>query len=272
MEADELKERIAAFPIWQYEFEFDNGVKTPVGDRKKITRNKQRRSYFFEALLHLTGGSLDGRRVLDLGCNAGFWSLQAIEAGAEFVLGIDGKDSYIDQANLVFDAKGIDSARYRFENGNIFEHEFNERFDVVLCLGLLSVVAKPVELFELMASLDPELIVIDTGLSRLRPACFELSQLGEPQNAVDHTMVLVPTRRAVAELADQFGFSTIALAYNTAADPTGMEDYASHRRLAFICSRTASLGVLAADEPSSHSQWMATLTSITTRVSSRLGR
>ena len=34
---------------------------------------------------------LKGKRVLDLGCNAGFWSLNAAEAGADFVLGVDGR-------------------------------------------------------------------------------------------------------------------------------------------------------------------------------------
>ena len=34
-------------------------------------------------------GSLKGLRVLGLGCNAGWWSLKAIEAGCDFVAGID---------------------------------------------------------------------------------------------------------------------------------------------------------------------------------------
>ena len=59
--------------------------------------------------------------MLDLGCNAGFWSLAAIEAGAEFVLGVDARQSYLDQAALVFEAKGIDPSRYRFERANVFE-------------------------------------------------------------------------------------------------------------------------------------------------------
>src|SRR5215212_7167970 len=29
--------------------------------------------YFFDPLVHLLGGSLTGKRALDLGCNAGFW-------------------------------------------------------------------------------------------------------------------------------------------------------------------------------------------------------
>ena len=147
--------------------------------------------------MSVCGGSLQGKRVLDLGCNAGFWSLQAIEAGADFVLGVDDRQDYIEQASLVFEAKGIDPARYRFEQGNVFKHQFAERFDVVLCLGLLSVVAKPVALFELMRGVGAELVVIDTSLSPapLRSGFFEVSRLSEPRNAVDYELVLVPSAR-----------------------------------------------------------------------------
>ncbi len=269
MESNELQERIARFPSWQYEFEFDGGVRTPVADRERVNRHEQRRRYFFEALLRVTGGSLEGRRVLDLGCNAGFWSLQAIDAGADFVLGIDGRDTYIEQANLVFEAKGVDPARYRFEQGNVFGHDLHERFDVVLCLGLLNLVAKPVALFELMTGVGAELIVIDTGLSP-RPGSFvEVSRMLEPRNAVDYAMVLVPTRQAVVHLAGQFGLNTVPLAQNI-TDYTRMEDYRSGRRLAFICSSSVALDALEAERPQPANAWVALAERARTRVSQRL--
>jgi SAM-dependent methyltransferase len=248
VQANELRDRIAGFPTWQYEFEFDGGVRTPVADRSRVRRQEQRRRYFFDALLGVTGGSLKGRRVLDLGCNAGFFSLQAIEAGADFVLGVDARESYIQQSELVFQAKGVDASRYRFEQGNLFEHTFQESFDTVLCLGLLSVVSKPVALFELMSRVGAELIVIDTGLSRFPEGFFEVSRLAEPRNAVDHEMVLVPTRQAVFDLAGQFGYDTVALARKV-TDETSMQDYTSDRRLAFICSKGVPLRGVAVDEP-----------------------
>jgi SAM-dependent methyltransferase len=243
VQADELERRIAAFPGWYYSFEFDNGVTTPVLDPGTVNRHRQRRAYFFQPLLALCGGSLHGRRVLDLGCNAGFWSLQALEAGADFVLGVDARQMHVDQANLVFKAKGADPARYRFQTGNVFEHELAERFDVVLCLGLLDHVAKPVELFELMTRAGAEIIVIDTEVSRSRTSVFEVDSLYDHEKVVDHRLVLIPSRDAVAELAAQFGFDTVTLAQNM-TDYTGMSDYRRRRRLAFICSRQASLEAL----------------------------
>lgn len=239
----ELRERIAAFPRWHYRFDFDDGVSTPVLDRGRINRHEQRRRYFFDALLRVTGGSLSGRRVLDLGCNAGFWSLQAIDAGAEFVLGVDVQQVHVEQANLVFEAKGVDRDRYRFERGDLFTHELAADFDVVLCLGIMEHVAKPVELFEVMERSGAELIVIDTALSRRRSSYFELATLYEPDEIVDRALVLIPTIDAVIELAEELGFAAIPLEQNI-TDYAGLDDYRGQRRLAFLCSRETPLDML----------------------------
>jgi tRNA (mo5U34)-methyltransferase len=257
MEADELRDRIAAFPRWQYRFEFANGVTTPMPDPSMINRQEQRRRYFFEPLLSLTGGSLGGHRVLDLGCNAGFWSLHAIEAGADFVLGIDVRQAYIDQANLVFETKGIDRARYQFDRHDLFDFAFRESFDVVLCLGLMEHVAKPVELFDLIARVGAEIVVVDTEVSRSRASLFEVDSLHDGEGVGDNQLVLLPTRRALIELASEFGFATVPLEPNI-DDYAGMSDYHRQRRLAFICAKQASLDGLPREKRQPIMPWWAT--------------
>jgi len=107
--------------------------------------------------------TLSGRRVLDLGCNAGYWSLQAINAGADFVLGVDGRQMHIDQAELVFGAKGHQARSLQIRAR---EHSLSTASksgsNVVFCLGLMYHIAKPMELFELMAGVGAEILVIDT--------------------------------------------------------------------------------------------------------------
>lgn len=255
MDVKQLEDRIAAFAAWHYRFEFDNGVSTPVADRSTINRHEQRRRHFFEPLLALAGGSLGGRRVLDLGCNAGFWSLAAIEAGADFVFGLDGRQTYIDQANLVFEQKGIERSSYSFVRGDVLEHELGDDFDVVLCLGLMDHLARPVELFERMAGVGAQLIVIDTAVSRARTSVFELSSLYDRRDVLaEHPLVLVPSRDALAELAAQFGFATVALALQV-SDFAGMQDYRRKRRLAFICTRDLPTAVVAAEPAPSPIPW-----------------
>jgi SAM-dependent methyltransferase len=246
VQAEELRARIAAFPRWNYCFEFDGGVSTPVGDRARVNRNRERRSYFFERLLAASGGSLRGRHVLDLGCGAGFWALAAIEAGADFVLGVDSKQEYIEQAELVFEAKGIDSARYRFQCEDLFKAGLAGQFDTVLCLGVLDRVDRPVELFELMSGSGADLIVIDSDVSRARSSLFEVSHLYRTRDVSGDGMVLIPSRRAVAELAARHDYETVALALDV-ADYSGMDDYRRERRCAFICSRGRELSGVPAE-------------------------
>jgi tRNA (mo5U34)-methyltransferase len=257
MDAAELEQRIAAFSRWHYRFEFEGGISTPIDDNVDMNRHEQRRRYFFDALLKVNGGSLEGLRVLDLGCNAGFWSLQAIEAGAAFVCGVDGRQMHVEQAQLVFEAKRIDPARYRFEEANIFSHDFREHFDVVLCLGLMYHIAKPVELFEIFDRAAAEMVVIDTAVSFAPSSHFEVnrdSDMDDPRNAVDYEIVLVPNRGALIELAAEFDYKTVPLAHNM-TDYTGMRDYLIRRRLAFICARTKSLDLLTREQPPPVESW-----------------
>lgn len=265
MDAEQLQDRIDSFTSWSYEFEFQGGVTTPLPDRGRVNRQRERRRYLLEPLLSLTGGSLQGRRVLDLGCGPGFWALQALQAGAEFVHGIDARETQIEQAGLVLEANGLDPARYRLEQANVFDAELRDRYDVVLCLGLLSAVARPLALFELMSGTGAELILLESDLAPVPGRLFEVSRLTEPWEVVDHDIVLVPTRDALEALAGRLGYRTVALARDF-ADYTSLEDYRRHRRLGFICSRGPALGSLRAERRQHGNLWAASVQAAAERV------
>jgi SAM-dependent methyltransferase len=235
LRGEALARRLQEFPDWLYEFDLGEGVRTPVSNRTLVNRQHERRRYFFDALLRLTGGSLAGRRVLDLGCGAGYWSLAAVEAGADFVLGIDAKPGYLEQARVVFEAKGVQARRFGFELANAVDADPG-RFDVVLCLGLLSFVTRPLDLLAAIARAEPELVVIDTEVSRERLPLFELARPYRSADHVEHPFLMVPSPSALAEVAAHFGLHCVALAPEV-RDWTGMGDYRRKRRLAFICSR-----------------------------------
>ena len=254
MDSEELQERIGAFASWDYLFEFNGGVRTPARDRGRVNRHAQRRNHFFEPLLALFGGTLQGRRVLDLGCSAGFWALAAIDAGAEFVLGLDLSLEHLEQAELVFAAKHVDPARYRFEQADVLAHEIREEFDVVLCLGLLDHIPKPVELFERMAATGAEALVVDTAISRSRASIFEVSRLYKAADVPGDGLVLIPSRAAMADLARRVDMRCVPLALNV-THWAGMQDYRRRRRLAFICARTLHLEGLAREPAPSTLPW-----------------
>lgn len=252
MRDEAIREKIASFPRWHYRFDL-KGHPTPIFNERKAQRHPQRKAYFFDPLVQLFGGSLAGKRVLDLGCNAGFWSLCAVESGCDFVLGIDGRQMHIDQANFVFQAKEIEEDRHHFLAGNIFETDLRRfgTFDIVLCLGLMYHISKHVDLMERIDAVNDDVLVVDTALSRAPGSFLELRRepLDDPRNAVDHALVMRPTKQAVRDLAEEFGYSVVTLEpdfRNEKDEPEwcGSPDYRDGWRRAFLCAKKTDLSRL----------------------------
>jgi tRNA (mo5U34)-methyltransferase len=281
MDSTEIEQKIASFERWHYRFDLA-GHQTPIWDESRINRHEQRKRYFFSPLIELFGGSLAGKRVLDLGCNAGFWSLAAVDGGADYVLGVDGRQMHVDQANFVFEVKGVDEPRYDFVVADIFDLDPVEmgEFDVVLCLGLMYHISKHIPLMEMISAVNRDVLVIDTTLSLAPGSYLKLrsEKLDSPRDAVDYELAMAPTRRAVVDMVELFGYS-VAMLKPRFSDYTGCRDYKQGRRRAFLCARQTDLGRLAADtEPAGawlrpiDLLWMAQRTTTLARKKARPSR
>jgi SAM-dependent methyltransferase len=244
----EIVNRINQFDIWQYQFDL-KGHLTPIRDKPKINRHGQRVKYFFDPLVSLLGGSLAGKRILDLGCNAGFWSLLAIQHGCARVVGIDGRQMHVDQANFVFSVHEIPADRFAFIQANVFDIDFKSlgSFDIVFCLGLLYHVSKPMELIEKIASASSDILVIDTRVAKGKGSFIEIrhEDTSDPRHAYDHQLVFRPSRLAVAEMAGQFGYRSMMLKPRF-DNYEGAQVYKKGTRRAFICAKQTELAPLAA--------------------------
>ena len=243
-ETESLRARVQSFPRWHYEIDLGDGVVTPIANPTHVNRHAQRRRYFFAPIVELCGGTLQGKRVLDLGCNAGYWSLAAVEAGADSVLGVDGRQMHVDQSDLVFEARGVDPSRYRFELADIYALDLEgQTFDIVLCLGLLYHVRKPFELMERIATWSNDLLVIDTTLdTRVRGPYFRImgQNVDDPRSSLDAPVALHPTGEAVLELARRHGFDAAMLRPHF-TDWTAAKRYRDGSRRAFICAKRTPL-------------------------------
>jgi tRNA (mo5U34)-methyltransferase len=248
VDVGEVRRRIDSFPVWNYEFDL-GGVKTPALTKNRANRHEQRFRYFFTPLVDLSGGSLKGKRVLDLGCNAGFWSLKAIEAGCDFVLGIDGRAMHIAQANLVFEAKSVETSRYHFIEDDIFVAPLQSfgTFDIVLCLGLMYHVSKHVDLMEKITTVNSDVLLIDTDLDMMPGSYFRArwESTDKPLHATDRGFVMSPTQGAVVELVRAFGYE-VAVLRPQLSDYSGARRYRQGRRKAFLCAKQSPLSSLPA--------------------------
>ncbi len=234
-----LAARIAAFPRWHYAFDL-RGQSTATPGVTKVKRHAQRLSYLFDPLLAACGGSLAGKRVLDLACNAGFWSLHALRRGAAFVQGIEARPMHLEQAELVFEVEGVDPSRFRFVESDLIAASAEPwgRFDVVLCLGLLYHVNRPVELFARIAATNAQFVVVDTALSRLPGPSLELhyESNADPRNALASGFTFWPTSDAVVALATDHGYDARPLE-PAFADWDECEDYRDGARRGFLLTR-----------------------------------
>ncbi|MGC8908673.1 MAG: class I SAM-dependent methyltransferase [Desulfomonilaceae bacterium] len=240
---DEISSRVRSFPRWHYEFDL-KGIKTVTLEANWVNRHAQRRKYFFDPLVKWYGGSLHGKRILDLGCNAGFWSLNAVQAGCDFVLGIDGRKMHIEQANFVFDVHAVPAHKYLFLEDNVFNYHYEKYapFDIVFCLGLFYHINRHIELLRSITSLSPEVLIIDTSLTAMRGSFLKLAKddVNEPRMSIDHALVYYPTAEAVIDLVSEFGFSVVMLK-PLFDDYDGALDYKNGSRRAFVCSSCKAL-------------------------------
>lgn len=79
---------------------------------------------------------LRGKTVLDIGCNAGFYSIEMKRRGAERVLGIDSDERYLDQARLASQTLGYGEIEFR--QLDVYDVKaLGERFDLVIFMGVL---------------------------------------------------------------------------------------------------------------------------------------
>jgi len=243
-----IRERIDSFENWHYDFNLE-GEHTLPPDNKWTRRHRERMNYFFRPLVEMFEGTLEGKRVLDLGCNAGYWSLAAIEAGADYVLGVDGRQMHIDQANFVFELKGVAKRTYDFEIADIFNFDFRPygNFDIVLNLGLMYHISKHVELMEMVAAINDDIHLIDSLLS-IAPGSYlriRSEDLESPRHAVDRELVMSPTKKAMIEMARAFGYD-VAVLKPRFQDYSGSRHYRQGRRKAFICAKKTSLSIISA--------------------------
>ncbi len=78
---------------------------------------------------------MSGRRVLDIGCNGGFYAIEMKKRGAAEVVGIDEDPFYLAQARFAAETLELD---IEFRQMSVYDvAALGERFDVVLFMGVL---------------------------------------------------------------------------------------------------------------------------------------
>lgn len=126
---EETRRRVQELGPWFHNLEL-NGVTTApdhfLGDYPRVKWSR-----FAEAL----PTDLSGRSVLDIGCNAGFYSLEMKRRGAARVVGIDVDDAYLEQARFAAAVTGLEIELVKLSVYDLAA--LKRQFDLVLFMGVL---------------------------------------------------------------------------------------------------------------------------------------
>ena len=166
---------------------------------------------------------LRGKSVLDIGCNAGFYSFEMERRGAARVLGIDTDEHYLRQARFAAEVTGSEVEFRRMAVWNV--GSLCEKFDLVIFMGVLyhlrhpllaldlihEHVAKDLLLFQSMQRGSREVVDVaeDYGFNENCPfdePGFPKMHFVEHKYSHDETNWWVPNRACVEAMLRSSGF------------------------------------------------------------------
>jgi 2-polyprenyl-3-methyl-5-hydroxy-6-metoxy-1,4-benzoquinol methylase len=133
-----------------------------VGDEIKLQRVVQ-------CVLDHTGGTVDGLRVVDLGCGEGIYSVEFARRRAS-CLAVEGREPRAQKVQFVKQVLSLDNLTVAQEDVRNLSVEKHGEFDVVLCLGILYHLGAP-DVFSFVKRLGEvcrRICIVDTRVE-LRP-------------------------------------------------------------------------------------------------------
>jgi tRNA (mo5U34)-methyltransferase len=139
---DQIRRRVTELGQWFHNLDLA-GVKTApdhfLGDYPEVK---------WQRFASSIPGDLTGKSVLDVGCNAGFYSIQMKRRGADRVVAIDTDEKYLAQARF---AARVSGTEIEFRNLSVYRvGELHEKFDLVLFMGVLYHLRHPLLALELL--------------------------------------------------------------------------------------------------------------------------
>ncbi len=189
---------------------------------------------------------LKNKSVLDLGCNCGYWSAKYTQLGACRVVGVEGREITVKQAELYWKVKEfLPQGKYKFLLGDVNKEPLWKEiakyspFEMSLCAGLLYHIPNYRKVLSLLAGHTKEIMLIDTRVVQGKE-----TPVAEKQdlhfNGVDViTPKIVPNLKELLTHIRAIGFQPELL---PAPGPVpnglaGPDDYVKQNRVTIVAKR-----------------------------------
>lgn len=218
VDEDVLRQHIDSLRPWFHNLHL-NGIETApdhfLGDYPEVK---------FASFRDALPSDLTGKTVLDIGCNAGFYSLEMKRRGADRVLGIDTDEHYLRQARFAAQIQGAD---VEFRQLAVWEvGSLKEQFDLVIFMGVLyhlrhpllaldlihEHVARDLLLFQSMQRGSRDITPVNSDYDFNAPAPFDehgypKMHFVEHRYSHDETNWWIPNRACVEAMLRSSGFN-----------------------------------------------------------------
>ena len=237
---EEIRIEFAKYDLWHYAYKFDGGLSFSASHNNPglladaPNRPLQRFRHFMPYLIEAQNGSLRGKRILDIACNSGFWSIQCALLGAE-VVGFDARVELIEQANLIKSIVGVNNIEFRvLDFWDLSPQFLGGTFDIVLNLGILYHLPKPPEALQLTKSMAREHILLDTVVYPSNDSVIKLhwEEPNDIRSASSSGIVANPSKSSIDLMLKHIG---VADWFEIPIRTTDMpRDYLDHRRASWL--------------------------------------
>src|SRR3954463_8842263 len=159
LNADQIQARVRELGPWFHDLDL-NGVRT--------APDHFLGSYpegLWRAIEPVVPRDLTGKTVLDIGCNAGFFSIEMSRRGAARVLAVDHDERYLEQARLAVEVAGARNAELR--RLSVYDiAEVGEKFDLVVFMGVFYHLRHPLLALDLVREHLASNLMLCEGLLR----------------------------------------------------------------------------------------------------------
>jgi hypothetical protein len=215
---------------WFYEYPLPDGGSTKSYAGAEVQAIHETRWAMLRGCLDARVTGDRGRlSALDLASHQGWFAVKMAQAGFGRVLGLDARQSHVDDSRLISQVYGLE--QLAFEQGDVHEQDPESlgRFDVVLMLGLLYHLENPIGALRTCRALCRGLCVIETqvvpGISGfvdygsyrfVRPLKGSFGIVDEtddthgPEASVTG-ICLVPSLEALLWTLEKVGFSSVSV-------------------------------------------------------------
>jgi tRNA (mo5U34)-methyltransferase len=251
---DKISAELQRLQPWFHRIDLGGGVFTKT--ESAIGEPVEHPAPTWETVKACLPGDLSGKTVLDVGCNAGFYSIEMKRGGATRVLGVDSQRNLIRQATFVREVLGLDIDYQRLSVYDLDPHVLGQ-FDVTLALGLIYHCKHLVLALEKLFAVTRELLVIETAIypPERAPSSFvydvggiqpTLHPLAYVENTSDAKEAIynwfLPSVEALSALLRNVGFDELEVFPGVQSDRAvvacrKLKPYPDSRMIAYLAAR-----------------------------------